>query len=128
MFRQILAISLSCLVLFAASPEERTRKLKERVSSIPDGTVVEVRTLDKQRFIGRIGEIADLSFSVQTVRNEKVETVVVEYENAKSLKISAMKDDQRENEKRTAGRFVVSGLAVLGLIVAIQLAAAAAGH
>jgi len=127
MFRQLLALTLSCAVLFAATPEERTRKLAEKVSSIPEGAIVEVRTIDNQHLKGRIGQMTESGFSVQTVRNDKVETVAVEFTKAKSVKLLAMKDDQRGSGKKTAGWIVLGGLAALGTIVVVAVAVAAAG-
>ena len=128
MLRQILAISLSYVVLFtssgnalAASPEELTRKITEKVSAIPDGSVVEVKTNDKQLFKGRIGSITVAGFAVQTVRNEKVETLAVEYKNVKSVKVLALKDEPRKRGRSTAGWVVIGGLAALGTILVVGI-------
>ena len=122
MFRQVLAISLSCVVLLAANPEERTRKLTEKVSSIPEGTIVQVKTIDNQLLKGRIGELTGTGFSVQTVRNEKVETIGVEYARAKSVKVIARAGEHRRGGAGTAGWVVVGGLAAIGTIAVITLA------
>ncbi len=133
MFRQVLAILLSCVVMFAATdsalaatPEERTRKLAEKVSSIPEGSIVEVKTTDRQQLKGRIGQITETGFSVQTARNEKVETVAVEYKNTKSVKVVAMKDDHQQSGKSTAGWVLMGGLAALGTILVVAIAVALA--
>lgn len=134
MFRQILAALLASVVLFtnsssalAGTREERTRKLAEKVSSIPEGAIVDVRTIDDRHFRGRIGQMTATEFSVQTVHNEKVETVAVEYENAKSVKVIAVKDAQRGTGAKTGGWVLIGGLAAVGAIAIISIAVALAG-
>src|SRR6266542_2907979 len=109
MSRQMIALLLAFAMnsALAATPEERTRKLTEKVSSIPEGAVVDVRTIDNPHLKGRIGQMTETGFSVQIVRNEKVEMVDVEYKDAKSVKVLAVKDERRVDGKKTAGWVVL---------------------
>ena len=127
MFRQVLAVWLSCFIMAAATPEERTRKLMEKVSAIPEGTIVEVKTVDNQQWTGRIGEMTSTGFSVQTVRNGRVESIAVEYSRAKSVKVFVRADQHRGSTGKTAGWVVVGGLAVMGAIALIAFVAYISG-
>ena len=79
--------------------------LKERVLEVPPGTMIQVRLLDKQKIRGRLGEITDEAFSVQTAEGNKVETRKIAFADVKSFK-------QVKGGK--AGRAVVYALAGIG--------------
>ena len=59
----------------------------------PTGSIVEVKTHQNQKLRGRIGEATGERFAVQTVRNEKVEVVMVTYPDVKSIKAIAKERD-----------------------------------
>ncbi len=60
--------------------------LKERILEVPPGTMIEVRLLNKQKIRGRLGEVTDEGFSVQTAQGNKIDTQKVAFTDVKSVK------------------------------------------
>jgi hypothetical protein len=128
MIRQllVLVLVLSFLPGAPAAPSlQQGPKLsmKEQVLAIPAGAVVEVRTIQKEKIKGRLGEANDQVFKIQRVRNDKVEEVSVDFAKAKSIKVVAVNDTVASKTGRTVGWVVLGGLATLGIILIATLAA-----
>lgn len=87
MLRQIVAVGL---MLALALPAQEVPKAtpKEKILSIPTGTVVVVKTIGKETLRGRLGEATDAGFAVQVVRQGKVETVQVAFSDLKSVRVT----------------------------------------
>jgi len=68
--------------------EEPAKKptLQERILQVPQGTMIEVRLLNKHRVRGRLGEISSEGFSLQTAQENKVETQKIAFTDVKSIK------------------------------------------
>jgi hypothetical protein len=60
--------------------------VKEQVIQIPAGSQVEVRLLNKERFRGRLGDVSNEGFTVQTAQGNRIETRKVAFSDAKSVK------------------------------------------
>jgi len=86
---------------------EQKPTLKERILEIPSGTMVEVRLLNKQKIRGRLGEITNEGFSLQTAQGDKVETQKIAFTDAKSVK---------KVEGGKAGHAVLYALAGIGAL------------
>lgn len=70
----------------AQSGSEGKPTVKERILEIPPGTMIEVRLLNKQKIRGRLGEITDEGFSLQTAQGNKIETQKLGFTDVKSFK------------------------------------------
>ena len=83
---------------------------------IPPGTMVEVRLMDKHKVRGRLGEVANEGFSLQTAQGNKVETQKIAFTEVKTL---------RKVEGETTGkkfsRGVIYGLAGIGVLMVILI-------
>jgi hypothetical protein len=133
MKREVISILLSSLLWAqcgisakAAAPEASPRPqardseqetLKERVLEIPAGTMVEVRLTNREKLRGRLGEISDDGFNLQTAKRDKIETRKIAFDELKSVKkVEGNKGAQ------TAGYIVLGGLAGVGVLFLILLA------
>jgi hypothetical protein len=133
MKREVISILLSCLLWAQcgisakaaapeASPPQKTSDsgqatLKERVLEIPAGTMVEVRLTNREKLRGRLGEISDDGFNLQTAKRDKIETRKIAFDELKSVKkVEGNKGAQ------TAGYIVLGGLAGVGVLFLILLA------
>jgi hypothetical protein len=106
------------------SPQEQTTSkptVQQRILAVPNGTMIEVRLLNKQKLRGRLGEITSEGFSLQTAQGSAIETQKVAFTDVKSLK-------QLEN---TTGKKVGTGLlfalAGIGVFTVIIIAVCASG-
>jgi hypothetical protein len=100
----------------------RKPTIKERILEIPPGTMIEVRLLNKQKIRGRLGEITDEGFSLQTAQGDKIDTQKFAFGDLKSVKkVEANKG------AATAGYVVLGALAGVGALVLILIAVAASG-
>lgn len=108
----------------AALPQETTKKatVQERIMEIPPGTMVEVRLMDKHKVRGRLGEVTNEGFSLQTAQGNKVETQKIAFTEVKTLK----KVEGATGTK--VGRGVIYGLAVVGILVVIMVIVAVAKY
>jgi hypothetical protein len=83
---------------------------------IPPGTMVEVRLMDKHKVRGRLGEVTNEGFSLQTAQGNKVETQKIAFTEVKTL---------RKVEGETTGkkfsRGVIYGLAGIGVLMVILI-------
>ena len=128
MIRQLLALTLVLSFVPGAPAAPALQQgpklsMKEQVLAIPAGAVVEVRTVQKEKIKGRLGEANDQFFKIQRVRNDKVEEVNVDFAKAKSIKVVAVNDTAASKTGRTVGWVVLGGLATLGIILIATLAA-----
>ena len=108
----------------ASLPQETTKKatVQERIMEIPPGTMIEVRLMNKQKLRGRLGEVTNEGFSLQTAQGNKVETQKIAFTEVKSLK------NVGETTGRKVGKGVIYGLAVVGILVVIMVIVVAAKY
>lgn len=92
----------------------RKPTLKERILEIPPGTMIEVRLLNKQKLRGRLGEITDEGFSLQTAQGNKIETRKLTFDDLKSVK-----KVEGSKAAKTAGWILVGVLAGIGALILI---------
>ena len=106
----------------AADRRESKPTIKEQVLEIPAGSVVEVRTLDKEKIRGRIGQTTDHGFAIQRIRSEKVEEVNVEFQNTKSIKmVASQRPSAGANAGKTVALVLVGVLAGVGIVFLIAI-------
>ncbi len=83
---------------------------------IPPGTMIEVRLMNKNKVRGRLGEVTNEGFSLQTAQGNKVETQKIAFTEVKSL---------RKVEGETTGkkfsRGLIYGLAGIGVLTVILI-------
>lgn len=77
-----------------------------------------MRLLSKERIKGRLGEVTDEGFSLQTAKQNKIETQKISFDQLKSL--TKVEDHKGA---RTAGYIVLGALAGVGVLFLILLAA-----
>lgn len=92
--------------------------LKERLLEIPPGTMVEVRLMNRERLRGRLGEISDEGFALQTAKGNKIETRKIAFDELKSIKTL-----EGKGTGKTAGYIILGGLAGIGVLFLVLLAA-----
>jgi hypothetical protein len=113
----VLEARIGASVAGASLPQETTKKatLQERVMEIPPGTMVEVRLMNKHTLRGRLGEVTNEGFSLQTAQGNKVETQKIAFTEVKSLK-----KVEGETTGKKVGRGVIYGLAGIGVLILIM--------
>lgn len=126
MLRQQLAIFCSALMVWllalsgvspvhAASPGSATPSrihIKDKVMTMPAGSVVELKLADKRKLKGRLGTIDDVGFELQSVQGGRVLNERVPFESVLSIK--AAKDGMGTAAK--VGLGVLAGIGVLALV------------
>jgi hypothetical protein len=88
--------------------------IKQALIEIPAGSVVQVRLHDKQKLRGRLGPLTDSGFELQTVRDGKIQTQTLSFDQVRSVK------PQGKGKSLTAkvAIGVVIGWGVVGAILA----------
>lgn len=99
------------------APAETTAKLKEKLLSVPTGTMIEVKLLNKEKVRGRLGQIDDQGFFLTTSDQGRIVT-----RNLAFTEVSAV----RQVEGGKAGHRVLWMLAGVGALVVIAIVIAAA--
>jgi len=121
-FLAILLLLWSGLASGAAAqkPEvSRDQALKGQLIEIPAGSVVEVSLQNKQKLRGKLGAVSDAGFEVQTLRDGKISSLNLKFDEVKSVKL-------RGKGMSTGAKIALGILAGLGVLVVIGLIAAAA--
>jgi len=83
---------------------------------IPPGTMIEVRLMDKNKVRGRLGEVTNEGFSLQTAQGNKIETQKIAFTDVKSLK-----KVEGETTGKKFSRGVIYGLAGIGVLMVILI-------
>ncbi|MGA9056785.1 MAG: hypothetical protein WB763_09780 [Terriglobia bacterium] len=102
----------------ASLPQETTKKatVQERIMEIPPGTMIEVRLMNKQTLRGRLGEVTNEGFSLQTAQGNKVETQKITFTEVKTLK-----KIEGETTGKKFSRGLIYGLAGIGVLMVILI-------
>jgi hypothetical protein len=90
----------------AQTGSEQKLTLKERIMEIPPGTMIEVRLLNKQKLRGRLGEITEEGFDLQTAKGERIETQRISFNEMKAVKRS-----ERGGPLKPIGYVIIGGVA-----------------
>jgi hypothetical protein len=126
MIREMLSIAVTAALLAPAAFGQEPRKpsIKEQVLQIPTGSIVEVKTLAKEKIRGKLGETNEEGFTVQRVKNEQVETVSLTFQSVKSIKLQSGVESGGSKTGQTVMWAVVGGLAAVGVLAIVGLAMA----
>jgi len=92
------------------SPQTGTEKaptLKERVLAIPPHAMVQVKLRRKEKIKGRLGEVTNEGFVVQTATGDKIDNQKVSFGEVKSIKAIG-----GGGKKSRVALYVVTGVAV----------------
>jgi hypothetical protein len=100
----------------ASLPQETTKKptVQERILEIPPGTMIEVRLMNKHKVRGRLGEVTNEGFSLQTAQGNKVETQKIAFTDVKSFK-----NAEGGGTGKGISKGLVYGLAGIGVLAVI---------
>lgn len=90
---------------------------------IPPGTMVEVRLMDKHKVRGRLGEVTNEGFSLQTAQGNKVETQKIAFTEVKSLK-----KVEGDTTGKKVGKGLIYGLAAAGILLVVIIIVAIAKY
>ena len=102
----------------ASLPQETTQKatVQERILEIQPGTMIEVRLMDKHKVRGRLGEVTNEGFSLQTAQGNKIGTQKIAFTDVKTLK-----KVEGETTGKKFSRGVIYGLAGIGVLMVILI-------
>ncbi len=97
--------------------EETTKKptLQERILEVPNGSIIEVRLMNKQKVRGKLGEVTNEGFSLQTAQGTKVETQKFTFTDVKSFKLVS------GTTATKAGRGLIYALAGIGVLAVVLI-------
>src|SRR5205823_6265959 len=116
--REMLSIALVMLLLpnfnaaSAASQVDSTAAKKEALA-VPLGSVIEVRLKGNEKIRGRMGEVSEEGFVVQTAQNGKLENQKITFTDLKSIKLVG-------KSHTTRNVLIVSGIGAV-VFVAVAL-------
>lgn len=68
--------------------QEKALKWKERILKVPVGSYVKGKLENYVEFEGQLRDITDSTFAVQCLKNGKIETIAIPYEQMKSLSVA----------------------------------------
>lgn len=115
----LLAVALVSWAGVAQGAEKpRQQALKEKLIEMPAGSVVEARLLGKESVRGKLGNLSDAGFEIQTVRDGRIETRTIAYDEVRSVKL-------HQKGMSTTARIVLGTLAGVGVVFVILIAVAA---
>lgn len=125
MLRRTLSLGLASLLILnlplasrasgrAQQNDSQQQRLKEKAFAITPGTMVEVRLLNKEKVRGRIGDLSDAGFSLQTAKDGTIQKRTVSFDELKSIKAV-------EGKGPKIGRGVAYALAGVGGFVLIAI-------
>ncbi len=95
--------------------------IQEQIVQMPAGSVVEVKTQDKQNLRGRLGAITADSFELQTATGETIQKQSLRFDQVKSIKAMQAKKGMSKGLK--VGLCVLAAFGAITLIGGIIIAA-----
>jgi hypothetical protein len=120
MTRQIFAFALCCALAMPA--QEPTPSVIEQVTKIPASALVEVRTTQKVKIRGRLGETSGAGLTLSTIENGRMTETFLAYSEVKSIKAVRARDSSGATVAKTTGWVVIGALAGLGAFILIAAA------
>jgi hypothetical protein len=67
---------------------EKAPTLRERVLAIPPHAMVQVKLRSKEKIKGRLGEITNEGFIIQTATADRIDNQKISFDNVKSIKVN----------------------------------------
>jgi len=86
--------------------EANALKWKQRILKVPVGSYVKAKLESHAEIEGQLRDISDSSFSVQVLKDNKIETVAIQYEDLKSLSV----DGRPSTGSKVAKSILFSGI------------------
>jgi hypothetical protein len=86
--------------------EANALKWKEKILKVPVGSYVKAKLESHAEVEGQLRDISDSSFSVQVLKDNKIETVAIQYEDVKSLSV----DGRPSTGSKVAKSILFSGI------------------
>ena len=68
--------------------DENALKWKQQILRVPAGSYVKAKLTTRDEVEGQLRDISDSGFSLQVLKDHKIETIVIAYENLKSLSVA----------------------------------------
>ncbi len=100
---------------------DKESTFRERVLKIPPGAIVVVRLRNKEKVKGRMGEVTNEAFTVQTAQGNEIEKRTVSFDEVKSIKTASTTGHKVGLGLGIAG--VGVGATVLGILIWVLAAA-----
>jgi hypothetical protein len=83
----LLVLSVPTALPGKATDQGKPPTIREQLVLMQPGTIVEVKTKSKEKFIGRLGALTADSFEVQIPKGKSIEKQTVGFDEVKSVKI-----------------------------------------
>ena len=83
----VLVLSVPTVAPGKTSSQEKQPTIQEQLVLMQPGTIVEVKTKSKEKFIGRLGALTADSFEVQIPKGKSIEKQMIGFDEVKSVKI-----------------------------------------
>src|SRR4051812_25081474 len=117
MMREVLSTVLAMLLVAnfnyaGPAPQVDSKAAKTRVLAIPMGSLVEVHLNNNEKIRGRMGQVSDEGFVIQTVQGGKAETRKIAFTDMKSLKTIG-------KSHTTRNILLVAGISVVVLVIVV---------
>lgn len=84
-----LVLSVPTVAPGKTSNQEKQSTIRERLVLMTPGTIVEVRTKSKEKFIGRLGALTADSFEIQIADDKNIKNQTIGFDAVKGVKIHA---------------------------------------
>ena len=68
--------------------EANALKWKQQILKVPVGSYVKAKLQSHQEFEGQLRDISDSGFSIQSLKDKKIEIIAIQYEDVKSLSVA----------------------------------------
>ena len=104
------------------SNQEKQPTIQEQLVLMPPGTIVEVKTRSKERFVGRLGALTADSFEVQIAKDKNIKNQTIGFDEVKSVKVQG-----EHSGMRPGGKFALGVLAGAGTLIGLGFVMQAAG-
>jgi len=116
--KQLLTVILAVLIACLPGPAQQSAEsVKSKVLTIPAGSVVEVRLVDKSKLRGRLGAVSDTGFDLQSIQRNTVETQQIGFDRLQSIK-----DTQRKSFVHSLAKgFLIAGIVIVSIIGTVAI-------
>ena len=124
--REVLSLLLTILLaspVMPAAGKDSLEQTKKKVLSMSAGSSVEVRLTDRTSLRGRLGAVNDNDFTVDVLKDGKIQPAQVRFQDVKSVKKANASENMSAGAK--AGWAILLVGIVLAAIIGISCAAGA---
>jgi len=118
----LLVFSVPTVAPGKTSNQEKQPTIQEQLVRLRPGTIVEVKTKSKEKFIGRLGALTADSFEVQIAKNKNIKNQTIGFDEVKSVKVQS-----EHSGMSPGGKFALGMLAGVGVLIAFGFIMQAAG-